>query len=221
MLLSIAGRKDYKKKKRKKTYRKIEKLTHITSFSSNILRILSSSTAVLRLWRNIKNINQSVVVPETKWTQHSAPKTNYTNIWHLSCIKSYCYKNDKNEKTLLNQNICSSVIWSLPRIKEVLKQYYLGAKHTCEDQQYVLFTDTVIVRFKSATCMEKVPDIAQDTIRKMIAADSKDRIPNYLFSLIWWLISSTWMPSGKFMEESINTASWLKLISNLQRFGAT
>lgn len=29
------------------------------------------------------------------------------------------------------------------------------------------------------------------------------------------------MPSGKFIEESINTASWLKLISNLQRLGAT
>ena len=29
------------------------------------------------------------------------------------------------------------------------------------------------------------------------------------------------MPSDKFVEESINIASWLKLIFNLQRFGAT
>ena len=31
---------------------------------------------------------------------------------------------------------------------------------------------------------------------------------------------NTWIPSGKFMEESIKTASWLKFISNLQRLGA-
>lgn len=34
-------------------------------------------------------------------------------------------------------------------------------------------------------------------------------------------VEHTWMPSGKFIEESINTASWLKFISNLQRLGAT
>jgi hypothetical protein len=28
------------------------------------------------------------------------------------------------------------------------------------------------------------------------------------------------MPSGKFIEESIKTASWLKFISNLHLFGA-
>jgi hypothetical protein len=30
----------------------------------------------------------------------------------------------------------------------------------------------------------------------------------------------TCIPSGKFIEESIKTASWLKFISNLQRLGA-
>lgn len=32
---------------------------------------------------------------------------------------------------------------------------------------------------------------------------------------------NTWMPSGKFIDESIKTASWIKLISNLQCFVAT